>query len=64
MRYIETELQETGRELVANSSYYVEHEPEWVPMMSEFSSVNNHNEGAYVDNNAMMLVGPVPRMQP
>ena len=57
VRYVESELQETGRELVANNSYYVEHEPEWVPMTNEFSSMNNHNEGAYVDNNAMMLVG-------
>ena len=58
MRYVESELQETGRELVANNSYYVEHEPEWVPMTNEFPSVNNHNEGAYVDNKAMMLVEP------
>ena len=64
MRYVESELQETGRELVANNSYYVEHEPEWVPMTNKFSSMNNHNEGAYVDTNAMMLVGPVSRMQP
>ena len=65
MRYVQSELQEIGRELVANNSYYVEHELEWwVPMTNEFSSMNSHNEGAYVDTNAMMLVGPVPRMQP
>ena len=63
VRYVESELQETGRELVANNSYYVEHEPEWVPMTNEFPSMNNHSEGAYVDNNAMMLVEPIPRMQ-
>ena len=33
-----------------------EHEPEWVPMRNDLSSMNNHNEGAYVDTNAMMLV--------
>ena len=64
MRYVESEFQATGRELVATNSYYVEHEQEWVPMTNEFSSMNNHNEGAYVDTNAMMLVGPVPRTQP
>ena len=35
-----------------------------MPMTNEFPSMNNHSEGAYVDNKAMMLVGPVPRMQP
>ena len=33
-------------------------------MTNEFSGMNDPNEGAYVDTNAMMLVGPVPRMQP
>ena len=33
-------------------------------MTNEFSSMNNPNEGAYVDTNARMLVGPVLRMQP
>ena len=64
VRYVESEFQETGRKFVANNSYYVEHEPEWVPMTNEFPSMNNHSEGAYVDTNAIMLVGPVPRMQP
>ena len=64
VRYVESELQETWRELVATNSHYVEREPEWVPMTNEFPSMNNPNEGAYVDTNAMMLVGPVPRMQP
>ena len=62
VRYVEIELQETGRELVATQPYYVEQEPEWVLMTNEFSGMNDPNEGAYIDTNAMMLVGLVPRM--
>ena len=56
MRYVEIELQGIGRDLVATNPYYVELEPEWVPMTNEFSGMDNPNEGVYVDTNTMILV--------
>ena len=61
VRYVETENQEAGRELVSAGPYYQEGDYEWMEFYKEIVDVCGHPQGGYVaETNSMMLLGPVP----